>query len=251
MPLDREFFFGQPRTMARAWRRVMRATPSDPRCKVCFAPYGGIGGRAVRLVGFGPSRKNPTMCSTCFEKAPPGGEEMDIGVFFADVRGFTTMSESIEPRAASEYLNRFYETATDVLIARGALIDKLVGDEVMALFIPYFIGAHHVEAMVKAAFDLQRGVGRGSPEGPWCPIGVGIDSGNAFVGNVGPGEIKDFTAVGDVVNTASRLQGIARPGQIVVSERAYSSLAEPLDAAPSAVVVAGKAEPVAVRIMSC
>src|SRR5947209_13470531 len=112
--------------LPRTFSRVMRHMPSDPRCRLCKAPYGGVGGRIMRRLGFGPSRKNPGMCNTCFERAPMGGVEMEIGVLFADVRGFTAMSESMAPGGVAELLNRFYASASEVL-GRSAVIGKLVG----------------------------------------------------------------------------------------------------------------------------
>lgn len=208
----------------RRTRGIMRRLPSNPRCKLCEAPFGGVTGRVLALTNFGPSRKNPNMCRKCFEDAPPGGAEGDIGVLFADVRGFTSLAETITPGKAALLLNRFYAVATDALIERDAIIDKLVGDEVMALFIPAIVGDDHREKMVDAGEALLRGVGFGSEEEPWLEVGVGIAFGKAYVGNVGHGEVKDFTAVGDVVNTASRLQSQAAAGTMVVSDVVFEAV---------------------------
>src|SRR3981189_3229934 len=94
----------------------------------------GGGGGIMRRGGFGPSRKNPTLCNTCFEEAPMGGVEMEVGVLFADVRGFTSLAEGMEPKGVAGLLNRFYASASKIL-SRSAIIDKLVGDEVMALYV--------------------------------------------------------------------------------------------------------------------
>jgi adenylate cyclase len=209
---------------ARTFLRVMRRLPSDPRCRLCHAPYGGVGGRIMRRFGFGPSRKNPHLCDVCFEKAPIGGVEMEIGVLFADVRGFTALAERLEPEDVARLLNRFYAVATDVL-TRSAIVDKLVGDEVMALYLPQLLSERWEDALVRDAGDLLTAVGYGTAGGPWLPLGVGIDVGRAYVGNVGAGEVKDFTALGDVVNTAARLQSCAAAGQVVASARLFERLA--------------------------
>jgi adenylate cyclase len=228
----------------RRLRGIMRRLPSNPRCKLCEAPFGGVG-KALRFTGFGRSRKNPNMCKTCFEDAPPGGLEGEIGVLFADVRGFTTLAEGVSPGEAVLLLNRFYAVATDALIERDAIVDKLVGDEVMALFIPALVGDDHLERMVDAAEALLHGVGFGTPDGPWLEVGIGLDFGTAYVGNVGFGEVKDFTAVGDVVNTAARLTGQAPAGGIVMSERVYAAVSERRpDAEPLDLELKGKASPV-------
>jgi adenylate cyclase len=80
-PADVAFFDKlMDRHLPRVFIRVMRVLPSDPRCQLCHAPYGGVGGKIMRRFGFGPSRKNPNLCNTCFEKAPIGGVEMEVGV---------------------------------------------------------------------------------------------------------------------------------------------------------------------------
>jgi adenylate cyclase len=229
----------------RRLRRLMKHLPSSPRCKLCEAPFGGLGGKVLSLTSFGPSRKNPNLCNTCFEKAPPGGAEGEIGILSADVRGFTTLAETITPGEATLLLNRFYAVATDALVPRNAIVDKLVGDEVMGLFIPPLLGDDLLEQMVEAAEELLRGVGYGGDDEPWLPVGVGLAFGNAFVGNVGHGEVKDFTAVGDVVNTAARLQSQAAPGTIVMSEVVYRAVEDRFAAAePLELELRGKSAPV-------
>ena len=74
-------------------RRVFRALPSAPRCKLCNNPFGGVGGRVLRIAGFRPSRKNPNLCTRCCDSLPAGGAEVDIAVLFADIRGSTGLGE--------------------------------------------------------------------------------------------------------------------------------------------------------------
>ena len=208
----------------RMFVRLMRRLPADPRCAICRAPYGGVGGRIMGRLGFAPSRKNPRICSECFEKAPMGGQEMDVGILFADVRGFTSLAERQTPDAWQLCRNRFYATAVDILCEH-AIIDKLVGDQVMALYLPrVFPGepTHHMAADAEALLAAA-----GYLDGqPWVEIGVGLDFGAAYVGNVGSGEVKDFTAIGDVVNTAARLQAAAASGEIVMSKRVHDRAGE-------------------------
>ncbi len=231
-------------------RRAMRMTPSNPRCKFCCGPFAGIGGRVLRLTGYAPSRKNPQFCNRCFERAPMGGIEAEIGILFADVRGYTALAETRSPEEVARLLNRFYAVATDTLCTRDAIIDKLVGDEVMALFLPGVTGPEYLDKMASAAEALLGGVGYGGRGGPWLPLGIGLDFGLAYVGNVGSGEVKDFTAIGDVVNTAARLQAQAQPGQIVLSERVYEHVAGLYpDARPVQLELKGKREPVAARVV--
>jgi adenylate cyclase len=178
-----------------------------------------------------------------------GGVEMEIGVLFADVRGFTSLAESMSPPEVAELLNRFYAAATRIL-GRSAVIDKLVGDEVMALYIPQLMRDRWEDELLRDGSELLAEVGFGPGRKPWLRLGIGLDVGTAYVGNVGSGEVKDFTALGDVVNTASRLQAAAEPGQIVMSERLFARLSEPgIPARAARLELKGKSEEAAVRVI--
>jgi adenylate cyclase len=241
------FFERMSRHMPRTFIALMSRLPAEPRCRLCRAPYGGVGGRIMRRFGFGPSRKNPNLCATCFEMAPMGGAEMEIGVLFADVRGFTSLAETMAPTDVAELLNRFYAAASGVL-SRSAVIDKLVGDEVMALYLPPLLSEGWEDEMLRDASELLAAVG--FADDPWLPLGIGLDVGRAFVGNVGEGEVKDFTALGDVVNTAARLQSAAESGQIVMSERLCGRLSGGLGGARTmTIALKGKAEAEPVRVI--
>ena len=221
----------------RRMKRLMRGLPSSPRCGFCGAPFSGVGSRLLRPLGYRPSRKNPNLCDVCVELAPPGGMTTDAGVLFADLRGFTAMSARSTPREVSALLRRFYAVAEDVLLPQ-AIIDKLIGDEVMALYLPFLVPGDHgaddaqrrravAETMLAHARELLLAVGYGTPDGPFAEVGIGLDFGEAFVGNIGDGSVRDFTAIGDVVNTASRLQGQAGAGEIVLSSRVAELLDDP------------------------
>jgi adenylate cyclase len=206
---------------------ILRLLPKSPRCAVCGAPFAGIGGWFVGPLGYRPSRKNPTVCGTCVEFSPPGGMMQYTGVLFADLRGFTERSEGADPQEASLLLRRFYRCAEDVLFP-DAVIDKLIGDEVMALYLPDLKpGMTREEVpprMLEHALELLRSVGYGTGSVPFVEMGIGIDAGEAFVGNIGQRALYDFTAIGDVVNTASRLQAQAAGGEVVLSERVAEGL---------------------------
>jgi adenylate cyclase len=230
-------------------RRVWRRVPSAPRCKVCANPFGGVGGRVARLAGWAPSRKNPNLCGRCCDQLPPGGAEVDVAVLFADVRGSTALAERIAPSAYADLLNRFYGAATEVLLRHDGLIDKLIGDEAMALFIPGVAGPDYRRKSFLAAGQLLRAVGYGSPSGPWLTLGVGLNAGIAYVGNVGSAVV-DFTALGDAVNVAARLQGSAGGGQLVVAEDLLDDLDERAPGAERRAIEArGRGEPVAALVL--
>jgi adenylate cyclase len=147
-------------------------------------------------------------------------------------------------------MNRFYRVATDVLVAHDAIIDKLMGDEVMALFVPGISGPEYRRKAVEAALDLLEVIGYGDGDGdePWLRLGVGVHAGTAFVGNVG-GAVIDFTALGDTVNTAARLQSAAAPGEVVVSDEIWPDAGRDGCAERRQVVIRGKSDPVGVRVL--
>jgi adenylate cyclase len=207
-------------------RHVFRHLPSAPRCKVCSNPFGGVGGAVLRIAGFKPSRKNPTICSRCCDALPAGGAEVDIAVLFADVRGSTALGESTPPQQFAALLNRFYAAATETLLKHDAVIDKLIGDQVMAFFVKGISGPDYRERAVSAGIDLLRAVGYGTPQVPWIEIGVAVNAGLAYVGNVG-NAVLDFTALGDPVNAASRMQAAATAGELLIAKSVTARLSVP------------------------
>lgn len=227
-------------------RRLYRWLPSDPRCRLCLVPFGGVG----KLLRITPSRKNPQFCTDCLEAAPVGAYEREVGILFADIRGFTGWSEKRSPAEVVDGLTRFYALASRVLTRDDALVE-FIGDQVMALYLPEFpsLGQRTSQVMICAAEKLLREIDC-EPGGDVLPVGVGIHIGVASVGNVGQGETKNFTAVGDVVNTAARLQSSALAGQIVVSDEAYARAAGHCPRAdPVSLSLKGKSEPVRAHVI--
>ncbi len=197
-------------------RRLFRYLPSAPRCKVCNNPFGGLAGRVLAAGGFSPSRKNPNLCGRCCDALPVGGAEVDVAILFADVRGSTTLGQRGAAADFASLLNRFYIAATRSLLRHDAVIDKLIGDEVMAFFVRGISGPQYRNRAVQAGTDLLKAVGYGSDEGPWLELGVAVNAGVAYVGNVG-GAVVDFTALGDPVNISARMQQHAAGGELLVA----------------------------------
>jgi adenylate cyclase len=225
-------------------RRFWRHVPSAPRCKICSSPFGGVGGRFFGMIGWAPSRKNPNVCARCCDQMPAGGAEVDVAVLFADVRGSTGLAEGVGAREYAKLLNRFYATATEAILRHDGLIDKLIGDEAMALFIPGIAGSDYRRKALAAATELLQAVGYGSTAGPWLPVGVGLNAGHAYVGNVGSAVV-DFTALGDAVNVAARMQSHAKAGQLIVAADLFDGLGEQLpDAQRLELDARGREEPV-------
>lgn len=198
--------------------------PADPRCKLCAAPFKSWGGFLMHLLGRDQSRYNPRFCEKCEVFEHPGGAEVPLTMLFADVRGSTTLAEQMSAREFSRLINRFYTVASHILIQTDAMVDRLMGDEAIGLYIPGFAGQEHPRKAIEAAQDLLRLTGHRDPKGPWIPVGVGVHTGQAFVGVVGEeASTMDFTALGDNVNIAARLASEAGPGEILVSETACSA----------------------------
>ena len=198
--------------------------PSDPRCKMCAAPFKGWGGFIMHMLGRDQSKYNPRFCQPCAKFEHPGGAEVVITMLFADVRGSTKLAEQMRARDFSQLINRFYTAATHVLIQTDALVDRLMGDEAIGLYIPGFAGPEHPRRAIEAAQELLKLTGHRDPKGPWLPVGIGVHTGTAFVGVVGDtGSTQDFTALGDNVNIAARLASEAGPGEILISEAASSA----------------------------
>lgn len=156
-------------------------------------------------------------------KVYPGGAEIEISLIFADIRGSTKLAESMSPAEFGRTMNKFYETASKILIRTDAFIDKMVGDEIIGLYIPGYAGRRHARKALIAAQRLGTAMGYGSPEGPWLPIGIGIHTGKVYVGTVQgvEGTASDFTALGDNVNIAARLAENAEAGHVLVSDSTH------------------------------
>jgi adenylate cyclase len=117
---------------------------------------------------------------------------------------------------------RFYGAAAGVIDDWDGIVDKFVGDGAVALFIPGFAGSDHAADAIAAARGLLEQTGNDGPD-PWIPVGAGVHTGRSFVGSVGEGDARDFTALGDTVNTAARLMGLAGAGEILISADAANA----------------------------
>jgi adenylate cyclase len=205
-------------------RRFLRLLPSSPRCKLCASPFAAPLGPVMRLVGKAPWPANPKYCSMCFADLTKhhSGAEIECSLLFADVRGSTALAEQLRPIDFRNTMDRFFAVATNVLVEHDAIVDKFVGDEVMAIFLPLLTGGPHARAAVDAGRSLLRATGNDTAS-PWVPIGVGVNTGIAFVGAVGAGDKTDLTAMGDTVNVAARLASAAGAGELLVTDTAAAS----------------------------
>ena len=208
-------------------RPFVRALPADPRCRICYYPFNGVGGALARnLLGVERSKMNPQLCNICEHSAGrfPGGAEIEMSLLFADVRGSTGIAEKMSPVEFSRQINRFYKATTKVLYRKNGLVEKLIGDEVTGFFVPGIAGPDHARVAIEAAEEILRVTGHGGASKPWIPVGVGVHTGIAFVGVVsGSDNVPDITVLGDTVNAASRLATQAAAGEVLLSEATRSA----------------------------
>jgi adenylate cyclase len=247
----REFLTGQSAVPA-AVRRFFTSLPSGPNCKICAAPFAGPGGAVLRHVGFGRFAGNPTICNFCItdlQRKGVQGAEIPVSLLFADIRGSTAIGERLSPTEFRAFLDHFYRISSNAVVANNGMVDKFVGDEVIGLFFRGISGDDHAAAAIRAGRTLLVRAGRADvmPTGP-IPLGAGVHTGVAFVGSTATdGVVKDFTALGDVVNTTARLAGHAASGQLIVSvEAAEAAGLDATDVERHTVDVRGRTDPVEV-----
>lgn len=182
----------------------------------------------------------------------PGGAIIELSFLFVDVRGSTTLAEGMNPAEFAGLMNRFYETATRALISSNAFIDKFVGDEVMAVYLPVFCGPNHAAAAIEGARQLLAATAWPSSRGDALPLGIGVNSGACYFGTVKgmDGSLVDWTALGDPVNVAARLAGAAGAGEALISDATCTAAGLGLaDCEVRSLALKGKSEPTAVHCM--
>ncbi len=186
-----------------------------------------------------------------------GGKRQPVVIMFADIRGFTNISENLPPERVIDLLNRYFSRLTDIILAHKGTLDKFMGDAAMVLFGTPMPIDNPVERAAAAAQEIQDMVQDEMPEWvkaglPPFSVGVGINFQEVVVGNVGSQKLSNFTVIGDGVNLAFRLCSVAQGGEILVSESVYESLQAwegKIEARPK-IHLKGKAEPVTVYALS-
>ncbi|MFQ5474813.1 MAG: adenylate/guanylate cyclase domain-containing protein [Candidatus Nanoarchaeia archaeon] len=154
------------------------------------------------------------------KKIQVGGERRYLTIFFMDIRGFTSMSEGLEPEEVVKVLNKYFNIVNEIIFKHHGTVDKFIGDAVMAVWnAPTDEKDHELKAL-KSAKEIQKAIikwGR-------IEVGIGIHAGDAISGNIGSKHMMDYTAIGDAVNTASRLEGQTKAGDIVISRSVYDKV---------------------------
>jgi adenylate cyclase len=148
-----------------------------------------------------------------------------LSMLFADVRDSTPLAEHTPTREYKTLIHRFYKETSHELIHRNSMVNRLMGDQVSALFVPRFAGNEHAKAAIEAARAILAVTGHGSKQGPWIPVGVGVHTGDAFVGAVGSGDgVNEIAILGSAPNLCARLSSAAATGEILVSEQSAKSV---------------------------
>lgn len=169
------------------------------------------------------------------------GDTRLVSVLFADLRGFTSFSEKHTPEEVFNVLNRYLSMAAEQILAQEGTIDKFMGDAVMAFWNAPDDQPDHAWRAVKAAWEIATRSSR--EEYPDLTFRVGVATGYAMLGNVGMENLFNYTAIGDIVNCAERLQSLAAPGQVLISAATWQQIAPFVDAQPREVVLRGRENP--------
>jgi class 3 adenylate cyclase len=182
-----------------------------------------------------------------------GGQLRQVTVLFADIRGFTELAETMSPRDVVNILNKCFQIMADAIFAHGGTLDKFMGDCVMAVFGAPVQHPDHASRAVWTALAIRQAIDEENARrlawGRYRPVtvGIGVDSGEAVVGNIGARDRVDYTAIGDCVNTAARLQALAPGGEIYVTEAVFERVGhEVAGTRLTPARLRGKGEPVAV-----
>ena len=175
-------------------------------------------------------------------------QERQISVLFVDIVGFTTISEQMTPPEVAQLLNQFFEAMIDVIFAHEGTLDKFIGDAILATFGAALPQQDHAVRCVRAALDMRKALAAFNAKRiqPEIRVRIAINSGSALVGDIGSPKRREFTVLGDVVNTASRLESaVAQPDQIIISGATYQLVKDEIEArALGSVNVRGRSGPV-------
>jgi adenylate cyclase len=186
------------------------------------------------------------------EAANPSGRKERLTIFFSDVRGFTSMSEQMEPQEVQRLLSEYFTEMTSILFRHGGTLDKFMGDAIMAFFGNPEPQPDHAKRAVLMALEMQEAIARMNRK--WAAegrrtigVGMGINTGDVTVGNLGSKDFLDYTVIGDAVNLACRLEQNAKAGHILITQATYDEVKDLVEVERmEPIKVKGKSEPVPV-----
>ncbi len=219
------------------------STPQSMICKGCWQqmhmpiPIRGPLSIPFKLLGIKTSQMNPNLCNICETMFTRVKRKKQLiiptTIFFADLRGYTSLSQDSETEEVMGMLHDFYDTCASAVWGRDGIVNKFIGDAVLAIFNFPIVREDHVRQAVLAGIELQKRCSEkkrlmmtnADGKARSVGVGIGIHTGHASIGEVGTA-YKDFTIIGPTVNMASRLQGAAKSGEILVSEEVYGQVAD-------------------------
>jgi adenylate cyclase len=164
-----------------------------------------------------------------------GGNTVEGTVYFSDIKDFTNIAESMQPKELVAYLNEYFSLASDLILKRDAMLDKYIGDAIMAIFGAPIAKPDHAKLACLTALDIQRSLEafykKKSAQTPRFTTRIGLNSGKMIVGNIGSTKRLDYTAIGDTVNLASRLEGVNKffGTRIIISETVFKFASDAIE----------------------
>lgn len=231
--------------------RIFRHMPSPPRCKSCSVPFSGPYAPILRMLRFRPWPLNQQLCRWCYQGLGKrrGGAEIPVSVLFSDVRGSTSLAEQMTSGEFTALMGRFYATVFAAVDAHDGIVDHLVGDGVMAMWTPAVGGENHPRLALEAGRQLVSDLVSDPILSGSLEAGVGVHTGEAWVGVVGETGAHDFTVLGDVPNTVSRLGSAVGQGELAVSREMAEATGVNVESAElRSLALKGKSEPVSAWI---
>jgi len=245
-PLWHAIFSGEHPELKRGRKllRLVSATSRD-RCRLCYAGFDGMSAPLMRAIGRAQWLRNPHFCAKCETVLAQerGGAEIEVAMLYADVRGSTQLAAEMRPAEFAALMQRFFQTAIKVFTWSDAIVDKMVGDEVIALYVPTLTGPDYRKRAVAAGLKLLRATGHADDGGPWLSIGVGVHCGETFIGSIGTeGGNYQFSALGAAMNLGARLVGAAKAGELIMSEAVWLDVSGDIAAEPRSLELKGHAE---------
>lgn len=215
---------GHPALKKQHW--IHMKLPSEPRCRLCFTPFKGLGGWYQKTFKHkSPSNRNPHYCNACdgFLEANPGGAEVDMSILYIDIRESTQFAAVATPMMVNQRINDFLNIATKTITDNDGFIMAFYGDCIVAVWPPGFTGPDHSTKAVSAAKALVETFEKKSETDHPIPVGIGCHTGNIYIGTVqaNKGTFRDVSVFGQDVILAARLAGKAQANEALISDECW------------------------------
>lgn len=204
-------------------RKFHSRLPSPPRCRLCKAPFGGLGGVFLRFRGKRPAKRNPNFCAACdvFLEQNPGGATVPMSMLYADIRNSTEFARTNAPADVTRRINTFLEMATHEITEEDGFVVAFYGDCVVANWPPGFSGPDYIARAGRAGLAIAKASKKAG-----IPVGVGLHSGEAYIASVlaNAGGFRDVSMFGEAVNVVARLSDQAAPSEVIMTAEISEAL---------------------------